>query len=65
MVKYLDKVSALTLALKYFSISHITWCKNARADTLPQLATLADNSLGQTYIEHQEAPNIDEAKEVQ
>lgn len=65
MTKYLDKVQTLTLELKYFGILHIPRCKNAWADTLSWLATLADRTLYQTYLKYLETPIIEEAEEVQ
>lgn len=53
------------LAFKYFNIFHIPWWENARADTLSRLATLANNTLDQTYVEFLETPSIKETEEVQ
>lgn len=62
MAKYLDKEWIFTLTLKYIGIPYILRWENVWADTLSWLATLAENSLGQTYIEYLEVPNINEAE---
>lgn len=65
MAKYLDKVWILILALKYFSISYIPQCKNARADSLSRLMILAGNSLDRTYIKYLVTLSIREIEKVQ
>ena len=45
-------------------MSHIPWGENAQADALSQLATVADSTLSQTYIEHLETPKILKATKI-
>lgn len=58
-------MQTLTSVLKYFGIFHISWCKNARANTLSQLVTLVDSTHGQTYIEFLKIPSTKEAEKIQ
>ena len=46
------------------TIFHIPRAKNARADALSRLATVADSALDRTYLEHLEIPSILETIEI-
>lgn len=65
MAKYFDKVQTITSTFQYFSIIHIPQDENARADILSMLMTLADNSLGWTYVEYLEALGNNNIEKVQ
>lgn len=65
MTKYLDKVWNLILVFKHFGISYIPRQENAQVEALSRLATSANNSIGQAYIEYLEVPNIDKVEKVQ
>lgn len=64
MIKYLQKLQALTLNFDHFEISHIPRSKNVQANILSQLATLKYNELSTTYIEHLDKSSIDDFDEV-
>ena len=64
MMKYLQKMKDFTASLKYFKIFHIFRSENAWADILSQLATIAFNSLGRTFVECLKQSSIDKVEKI-